>query len=164
MTTTIGILLLIITLLMMLAGLAGTVLPMIPGILLIYAGYAVYGLATGWRDYGWGVMAFWGVITLLMQLLDYYAGALGAKKFGASGKGIWGSIIGGFAGLIIFNVLGLVIGTFLGAAIGELLGGRTAGEAARSGWGAFLGFVAGSLFKLTMAIIMIGVFLWLIIF
>lgn len=155
---------LIVTLLMMLAGLAGTVLPMIPGVLLIYAGYALYGLGTGWRDYGLGVMIFWGVVTLLMQLLDYYAGALGAKKFGASKKGIWGSIIGGVVGLLFLNIIGLVIGTFLGAVVGELLSGRTPGDAARSGWGAFLGFIAGSLFKLTTAIIMIGVFLWLIIF
>lgn len=156
------ILWLTIALVFMGIGLLGTVLPLLPGIPIIYVGYLVYGLATGWRNYGVVAVVSWGIVTLLVQILDYYAGALGAKKFGASSMGVWGSVIGAIVGFIIFNVAGLVIGTFGGALAGELIHGRSLQEALRSGWGAFIGFLVGSLFKVVLGVVMIGVFLWLV--
>ena len=153
----------VIVLLIMAVGLAGTILPVIPSVPLIYAGYLLYGLATGWQDYGWTVMIIWGVITVLSVMLDYYAGAIGAKTYGASRAGVWGSVIGAIAGIFVFNVAGLIIGPFVGALAGELIFGRSFRDAFRSGWGALLGFLAGSLFKVVLALAMIGVFLWLII-
>jgi len=157
------IIFLILALALMLIGLAGTIIPILPSVPLVYAGYAVYGLATGWRDYGLGIMAVLGAITLIIVLLDYLAGALGARKFGASRAGMWGSIIGAILGVIFLNIIGLILGTFIGALIGELIVGRTMHEAVKSGWGAFLGFLAGSFVKIVTATAMIGVFIWLII-
>ncbi|MBW2609157.1 MAG: DUF456 domain-containing protein [Deltaproteobacteria bacterium] len=157
------ILFLIISLLLMAAGLVGTFLPIIPSLPLVYGGYLVYGLVTGWQNYGLGIMIAFGLVTGITVLLDYLAGALGAKKFGGTRAGVIGSTIGAIVGVILLNVIGLIIGTFMGAILGELIGGRSMPEAVRSGWGAFLGFVAGTFFKIVAAVAMITAFLWLII-
>ncbi len=154
---------LVLSLIIMVAGLAGTVLPILPSIPLVYSGFLIYGLGTGWHDFGAGVMIFFGALTVFVLVLDYVAGAVGAKKFGASTAGVIGSVIGAILGVIFFNIIGLLVGVFAGAVFGELHHGRTTEEAFRSGWGAFLGFVAGSLFKFVIAFFMIGVFLLLII-
>ena len=154
---------LILSLVIMAAGLAGTILPVLPSIPLVYCGFLIYGAGTGWRDFGAGVMIFFGAVTILVLVLDYVAGAVGAKKFGASTAGVVGSVIGAIVGVIFFNIIGLIVGVFAGAVFGEIFRGRTTGEAFRSGWGAFLGFVAGSLFKLLIAVAMIGAFILLII-
>ncbi len=158
------ILFLIVALLLMLAGVVGTVMPVIPSVPIVYAGYFVYGLATNWRDYGLKVMVAFGALTVLVLVMDYVAGAVGAKKFGGSKAGMWGSIVGAIVGVIFFNLLGLILGTFFGALLAELIWGRTFSEAFRSGVGAFIGFLAGSFFKIAAAVAMFGTFLWLIIF
>ncbi|OGB60384.1 MAG: hypothetical protein A2Y94_08275 [Caldithrix sp. RBG_13_44_9] len=154
------IILLIIVSSLMLAGLAGTFLPLVPGLPLIYLAFLVYGFFTGWIDYGFNFMLVWGIITLLLMFLDYYTGALGAKKYGASPAGIWGAIIGGFLGVIFLGFLGIIAGPFLGAFVGELLSGKTHTSALRSSWGTFVGYLAGSLFKVIIGLIMIGSFIW----
>ena len=154
--------LLIVALLVMVVGLVGSFLPMIPGVPLVYSGYLIYGLASHWRHYGLATMVVFGLITVLVIVLDYVAGSMGAKKFGASRAGAWGAIIGAVVGVLVFNLIGLVVGTFGGAMLGELLLGRSMGQAFRSGWGAFLGFLTGSLFKVMAATIMLGSFLWLV--
>ena len=153
---------LIITLVVMAAGLAGAILPL-PSIPLIYAGYFIYGFASGWEDYGLRLMIALGVVTVLTQVIDFLVGAVGSKQYGGSGMGAVGSIIGALVGLVFFNLIGLIIGTFAGALVGELIKGRSMNEAIRSGWGAFLGFVAGSIFKLILGLMMIVTFLVLVI-
>jgi uncharacterized protein YqgC (DUF456 family) len=143
-------------------GLAGAVIPVLPGLPVVYLGYAVYGFGTGWSDYGWGVMTLMGVATVMVLLLDYLAGAAGAHRFGASRMGMWCSVLGAIVGLIFFNLPGLILGPFVGAVFGELAVGRSLDDAFRSGWGAFLGFVAGGIFKFFMALLMIAVFLVLV--
>jgi uncharacterized protein YqgC (DUF456 family) len=154
---------LILSLVIMTAGLAGTVLPVLPSIPLVYSGFLIYGFGTGWHDFGTGIVVFFGALTVLVLVLDYVAGAVGAKKYGASSAGVIGSIIGAIAGVIFFNVIGLLVGVFAGAVFGELYCGRTTEAALRSGWGAFLGFLAGTLFKFLIAFAMIGAFLLLIV-
>ncbi len=153
----------IAVLVLMLVGLAGSVIPVIPGIPLIYLGYIIFGLASGWKFFGVGFMVFWGIVTLLMMSLDYYAGVIGAKRFGASTAGLWGSVFGGLLGIIFLGFIGIIVGPFLGAVFGELLSGKTSRSALRSGWGTFLGFLGGSLFKIIVGMVMIGVFVWQII-
>ncbi len=153
-----------LSILTMAVGLAGTVIPMLPGIPLIYLGYIIYGIATSWQNYGQDAMIFWGVVTVLSVLLDYYAGALGAKKYGASKAGVWGAIIGGILGIIFLGFIGIIVGPILGALAAELLAGKAPKEALKSGWGSFIGFLAGSLFKVIIGFIMIGTFIWWIFF
>lgn len=154
------IILLIIVSSLMVAGLAGTFLPLVPGLPLIYLAFLVYGFFAGWIDYGFNFMLVWGIITLLLMFLDYYTGALGAKKYGASPAGIWGAIIGGFLGVIFLGFPGIIAGPFLGAFVGELLSGKTHTSALRSSWGTLMGYLAGSLFKVIIGLIMIGSFIW----
>jgi len=154
----------VVTLLIMTVGLVGTVLPVIPGILLIYAGYLLYGFATGWQAYGLTAIVGWSVVTGLVLLLDFYAGAIGAKRYGASQYGTWGSLIGGLIGTLVAGFPGLIMGPFVGAAAGELLRGRSHREALRSGWGTLLGFVVGSVVKIALGVVMIGTFIWWVLF
>ena len=153
----------VITLLIMAIGLVGTVLPVIPGILLIYAGYLLYGFATGWQAYGLAAIVGWSVVTALVLLLDVFAGAIGARKYGATRFGTWGSLIGGVIGALAAGFPGLILGPFVGATAGELLRGRSHREALRSGWGTFLGFMAGSFIKIAIGVVMIGTFVWWVI-
>ncbi len=154
----------IVTLLIMAAGLVGTVLPVIPGILLIYAGYLLYGFATGWQAYGLAAIVCWSVATGLVLLLDFYGGAIGAKRYGASPFGAWGSLIGCLLGTLAAGLPGLILGPFVGAAAGELLRGRSHREALRSGWGAFIGFMVGSVIMIALGVVMIGTFIWWVLF
>ncbi len=154
---------LIISILLLIIGLIGTIVPMLPGIILIYAGFFVWGLSTGWRDYGLETMIILGAVTIIVLFLDYYAGAVGAKKYGASQAGFWGAIIGGIVGFILLNLPGIILGPFLGAVAGEMWAGKTQREAWRAGWGTFVGIVAGNLLRIIVAVMMAGVFLYYLI-
>ena len=154
----------IVTLLIMVVGLVGTVMPVIPGILLIYAGYLLYGFATGWQAYGLAAIVWWSVVAALILLLDFYAGAIGAKRYGASRSGTWGSLIVGLIGTLAAGFPGLILGPFVGAALGELVRGRSYREALRSGWGTFMGFLFGSVVKIALGVAMIGTFIWWVLF
>lgn len=149
-----------IALIVMFVGLVGTMLPVLPGIPLICAGYLVYGIFTGWKSFGLGTMLFWAAVTILSLVLDYYAGLVGARKYGASIFGIWGSVVGALAGVLLAALPGLVIGTFLGAYVGELWAGKSSGEALQAGKGALLGWLSGTIVKVIIGVIMIGTFLW----
>lgn len=144
-------------------GLAGTIIPILPGIPLIFGGFLLWGLASGWKDYSLQTVIILGSVTVAIWLLEYYAGALGAKKYGASKAGVLGAVLGGILGVFAFNIPGLVIGSFLGAVLGEVITGRSRQEAWRAGWGAFVGFLAGTAIKIIAGIIMAGLFFyWLI--
>jgi uncharacterized protein YqgC (DUF456 family) len=153
-----------VTLLIMAVGLVGTVLPIIPGILVIFAGYLFYGFATGWQAYGPAAIAVWSVVTGLVLLLDFYSGAIGAKRYGASRSGAWGSLIGGMLGTLVAGFPGLLLGPFVGAAVGEMLRGRSHREALRSGWGTFIGFMVGSVVKIGLGVVMVGTFIRWVLF
>jgi uncharacterized protein YqgC (DUF456 family) len=154
----------IITVLIMLVGLVGTFIPFLPGIPLIYGCYIFYGLGTGWKAYGAGAIIAWTIVTAATMLLDFYAGSLGAKRYGASKAGMWGSILGGIIGTVAVGFPGLIIGPFVGAVAGELMAGRSHPEALRSGWGTIIGFLGGSLLKIAVGVVMIGTFLWWVVF
>jgi hypothetical protein len=153
-----------LAILLVMVGVIGTFIPVLPGIGLIFAGFLVWGLASGWSDYGIGTVVVLGLITVIFVALDYYAGAVGAKKFGASGAGIFGAFAGAIIGIFTFNIFGLIVGTFAGAVAGELLSGKSQKDALRAGWGTFLGFLAGSVLKITAAIAMAGLFFYYVIF
>ena len=155
---------LFVAFLFILVGLVGVIIPFLPGIVLIYLAYVVWGLASGWQDYGAATMVILGLATALSYAVDYLASAIGAKKYGASPVGVWGSILGGLLGFVFFSLPGLILGPLLGAVLGELLMGKTKRQALRAGWGALLGFLGGSIFKIALAVIMIGLFIFYILF
>jgi len=141
-------------------GLAGTILPALPGNILIFAGALVYGIFTDFEEVSFWVLATLAGISIGSLVLDYAAEAYGAKRFGATKYGVWGAIIGGVVGFMTLNIAGLVLGLFLGAVIPELiLGGQSLKDALRIGWGSLLGFFGGTLMKFILGLVMIGIFL-----
>lgn len=154
------IFLIILVCCLMVVGLVGTLAPILPGIPLIYLAFLIYGLLTHWSDYGLHFMIIWGIVTLLLVVIDYYAGALGAKKYGASSAGVWGAFIGGILGVIFLGFLGIILGPVLGAFAGELLSGKSKASALQASWGTLIGFLAGSMLKVITGLVMIGSFIW----
>ncbi len=147
-------------LVVMVVGLVGVVMPFIPGLPLMYSSYLIYGFLTEWHKVSLTSIVIFGIITLGSMLLDISAGAIGAKKYGASKSGFWGAILGALFGSVVFNLPGLFFGPIIGAFIGELIDGKPHPLAARATWGTFLGLIAGSFVKLIIGISMISIFLW----
>ena len=149
----------------MLAGLAGTIVPVLPGLPIIWAALLGYGLYDGWVDYGWKTMLVTGLVVALSVAVDQLASVVGAKKFGASRAGMIGSFVGAIAGAIFFSIPGLILGTFFGAMACEMaFSKRNVKESLASGTGALLGFLAGSLCKFMMGAAIIAYFLYAVIF
>jgi uncharacterized protein YqgC (DUF456 family) len=140
-------------------GFAGTVLPGLPGVLLIYAGMLLGAWIDHFQRIGWPTLTILGILTGLALVADLIASAFGARRFGASRQAVAGSVIGGLVGPFTgLGLLGLLLGPFLGAVIGELLARRSITGATRVGFGTWLGLVVGTLVKLALAVGMLGVF------
>ena len=140
--------LIIIGLFLIIVGLIGCVIPGIPGAPIAYISLILLQFAEQ-TPFSWIFMLSWLLIVIAVTLLDFYVPAWGTKKFGGSRFGSWGSILGLIIGLF-FPPWGILIGPFLGAYIGELIGGKHNNEALKAGFGAFIGFVAGTLMKLVV--------------
>jgi uncharacterized protein YqgC (DUF456 family) len=158
------VLLFIGTLLIMLVGLAGVILPVIPGIPLIWVSAFVYGLVTGFEEINWSILGILAILTGFTIVLDYVANLYGAKRMGASRWGIIGALFGMLVGLFTAGLIGLLIGSFAGAVLGEILVGKTGSHALKAGIGTFLGFLGGTLIKFIVGSIMIGIFIWKVLF
>jgi uncharacterized protein len=139
------------------AGIAGLVLPAMPGAPLLFAGLVVAAWAEDFSFVGWGTLAVLGVLALLTYIADFAATAFGAKRFGASKRAILGAAIGGIVGLF-FGLPGVVVGPFAGAVIGELSARRGLHAATRAGVGATIGLALGVAAKLALAFSMLGIF------
>jgi len=148
-----------LSLLLMLAGLAGTVVPFIPGTALILTGAVIHRWALGPETgAGWGTLAGLAFLMILSQIVDFLGGAAGAKYFGATRWGAIGGILGGIVGLF-FGLPGLILGPLAGVLIGELLGGQGVLPATRSTWGTLLGTGAAMIARIGIAFVMVGWFL-----
>lgn len=141
-----------------LAGLFGTILPVLPDPALIWAGMLVYGLIAGFENLGPGFMAIQALLVLCLFGLDYLFSALGTRYFGGSKAALAGASVGLLAGIFFFPI-GLVIGPFLGAALAELMVRRKTAQAIRSGFGASIGFWVALPVKLGIEVIMITWFI-----
>lgn len=144
-----------VTVLLMLAGLAGTVVPLIPGTILILAGAILNHFTL--HSVGWPTLAVLTLLMLLAQALDIFSGAVGAKWFGATRWGAIGGILGAIVGLF-FGLPGIFLGPLIGALIGELLGGKGILPAGKSSWGTFLGTTAGLVGRVLIGLLMVGWF------
>jgi uncharacterized protein YqgC (DUF456 family) len=140
------------------AGLAGLVLPALPGAPLLFLGLVAAAWAEQFAYVGWGTLAVLAVLCLLAYLVDFAAGAFGAKHFGASGRSVIGAGIGTILGLF-FGLFGVILGPFVGAVIGELTVRNDLHAAGRAGIGATLGLVLGAAAKIALAFVMLGIFL-----
>lgn len=138
--------LLILSGLMMLIGIIGCIVPGLPGTPIAYVGLWI-AQATDRVDFSWQFLLVWGIVTIIVTVLDYVVPAWGTKRFGGTRWGVWGSTIGVFVGLF-FGAVGVIVGPLVGAILGELLGGKDVRQALRAGWGSFIGLLCGTLLKL----------------
>ena len=142
---------------LILAGLAGTVLPVIPGAPLMFLGMAIVAWVDDFDRIGWITLAVLAGLTALSVITDFAAGALGAKSAGASRIAFLGAALGALVG-VFFGPIGMVLGTLVGALLGELITSQDVERATRAGVGAAIGFVLGTVVKLVLAFAMLGIF------
>ena len=151
---------LVLAALLVLVGLAGTVLPAIPGVPMLFGGLALAAWAEGFAHVSMPWLVALGVLAVLAYAVDFLAGMVGARHFGASQRAMVGAAIGAVVGLF-FGLPGILAGPFLGAVIGELTAQRSLGDAGRAGLGAAIGLAMGAAAKLSLAITMVAIFLFL---
>ncbi|NQW37206.1 MAG: DUF456 domain-containing protein [Flavobacteriales bacterium] len=153
------ILFLLLGLLLMLLGLIGAFIPVLPGPLTSWAGLLLLSFTKA-VDLSTSFLTITFSIALLVWLLDYFIPALGTKKFGGSKKGIIGSTIGLILGLIFFPPLGIIIGPFVGAFIGELIhDSSNNNRALKAAFGSFIGFLFSTGLKFAVSLVYFGLFL-----
>ena len=148
----------ILIIFLMLTGLAGTLIPLLPDTPLIVAAAILDHLLLAPNGATWTTILVLALLMIASLVLDFVSGSLGAKYFGATRWGAIGGILGAVVG-IFYGPFGLILGPIAGVLIGELLGGRGLLPAGRSTWGTFLGTVAGMAGKFAIAIIMIAWYL-----
>ncbi len=137
----------------LLAGIAGCVVPMLPGPPLAYASLIILQLSSK-SPFSDKFLIVWLLITLAVTLLDYWVPIYGTRKFGGSRKGVWGATFGLLVGIFFFPPVGIILGPLLGALIGEFIAGKQSNEALRAAFGSFLGFIAGTLMKVIVSLVM----------
>jgi len=138
-------------------GLLGTILPVLPGLPLMFAGMLLAAWTGGFERIGAVTLVVLGLLVLLSIIVDLLASIIGARRVGASNKALWGAGVGGLVG-IFFGIPGLLAGPFLGAAVGEMADGREWRHASRVGLGTWLGLALGAALKIALAFSMLAVF------
>ena len=138
-------------------GLAGILLPALPGTILIFAGLLVAAAADGFTRVGVAPLVVIGVIGAASYGVDFVAAALGVRRLGASPRAMVGAGLGTLLGLFL-GLPGLIVGPFIGAVLGELSAHRDLGRAGRAGLAAWIGFAVGAVVKVGLAFLMIAIF------
>ena len=145
---------------LMLVGIAGSVLPVIPGTPISWLGLIILFLAPS-LEFDWVFISITGVVAIAIYILDYIIPAIGTKKFGGSKAGAWGAIIGLFVGIFAPIPLGILIGPFVGALIGELVVNKTESKLAlKAAFGSFIGFLTSTFIKFFATCVYLGLFIW----
>jgi uncharacterized protein len=144
---------------LVLIGIAGAVLPALPGVPLVFAGLWLAAWIDGYAKVGGWTVGVLGVLTLLAMAVDFLATVLGARKVGASRQAIAGAALGTFVG-VFFGLPGLLLGPFVGAVAGELIARGRMGQAMNVGVATWMGLLFGTLAKLALSLAMVGVFVF----
>ncbi len=147
---------------LILIGIAGTLLPAIPGLPLVFIGLLLAAWADHFERVGAITLVVLAFLTVISLVVDYWASAKGAERTGASRLAVLGAAIGTLATFVL-GPIGLFVGPFIGAAIGEIihrrsLAGGDLGDATKIGVGATLGAIFGIVLKLGIAFLMLGLF------
>ena len=152
----------LLAIVLVVVGIAGTILPALPGLPLVFAGMLLAAWAGDFQQVGVPMLVVLGLLTVFSLAVDFWATALGAKRVGASRLAIVGAMVGTVAGLF-FGPIGLLMGPFAGAIGGELIHRRSLqkqdlGLAAKIGVGTWFGILFGTVLKLALAFTMLGLF------
>lgn len=161
-------LLTLVAYLLIILGLIGSLLPILPGPLLIWLGALLWGYADGFQAVGWPTLVVLGVLMVLAWTSDLILTTFGTRKAGASWKAVVGAIAGGIVGAILLSgvlpVIGTILGTILGALIGILLveyyDKRDWGQAFQASKGYVFGSLAARALEVFLSLLMIAIFVW----
>ncbi len=140
------VLLIIVGIICLLVGLVGCIAPVLPGTPLSYVGLLLLHF-TDRVQFTTTELIVWGILVILIQVIDFIIPLLGTKYSGGSKWGNWGCAIGMLLGMFILPPWGIIFGPLIGAIVGEMLGGKNSDEAMKAGMGAFIGFLLGSVVK-----------------
>ena len=144
--------------LLVIIGLAGTVLPVLPGVLLVFGGLFLAAWAEGFARVGAAGLSIIAFLALLAFVADFVASLLGARRVGASPRALLGASLGGIVG-VFFGIPGLLLGPFLGAVLGELWARGGIAKAGKVGIGTWIGLLVAAVAKVVIAFAMIATFL-----
>jgi uncharacterized protein YqgC (DUF456 family) len=150
-----------LAILLCLVGLLGCVLPILPGSPLSWVGLFVVWAARGFDARSFGDATVWVLlgVTAVVTALDFVAPTVGARRYGATRWGAWGSVVGMLVGAFMFPPFGMILGAFVGALAAELLAGQRTRPALRASWGTFVGTMIGTFAKVAVS----GVILWFVV-
>ena len=148
----------IVAIALVLVGIAGAVLPALPGVPLVFGGLLLAAWIDHFQKVGWFTLSVLAVLTVFSFVLDFAATSLGGKKSGASKLAVAGAAVGTLVGLF-FGIPGLILGPFLGAVAGELSARKGRNQAVRAGLGTWLGLLLATAGKLALIFAMVGIFL-----
>lgn len=149
---------LILAVILFAVGLFFTLYPILPGVFFVTAGIVIYGFTAGWDVFP---VWFWVVQLVLIILnfaIDWIASLFGIKRAGGSKKAVWGSVIGMLIAPFLMGPIGILVGPFTGAMIGESLHVKEAKHIARVGIASLMGFLFGTMIKLTLVLLQIFLF------
>nr|TFG54738.1 MAG: DUF456 family protein [Hyphomicrobiales bacterium] len=142
---------------LVLAGIAGTIFPILPGVALVFAGLFLAAWVDDFERVTWISLTVLGILTLASFVVDFLATVLGVKRVGATRLAIIGALIGTLVG-IFFGLPGLIFGPFIGALIGEFASHGRMDQASRVGIATWIGLIFGTLAKIGLIFTMLGVF------
>jgi uncharacterized protein YqgC (DUF456 family) len=147
----------VLSVVLIVAGLAGTLLPALPGPALVLAGIALGAWIDGFQRVSGVTLAVIAALAVLAWVLDYVAGLLGARRAGASPQALLGAALGTVAGLFM-GLIGVLFMPFVGAVAGEMIARRDEVRALHVGIGTWIGLMLGLLAKLGLSLVMVGLF------
>lgn len=149
-----------ISMVLVLVGMVGTVVPMIPGTILIFGGALLYGFLEGFESVGWPTLVVLGLLTLLATSADIWATSVGARLGGASGWSIVGGLIGGLVGMVVLTLPGALIGAVVGVLVVEMARAKDWRQALKAGSGWAVGWLVATIFQVIIGAVMVTIFLW----
>ena len=155
------IFLIVVASLLMLLGVLGSFVPILPGPLTSWLGLLVLGLSEN-VSISTSTLTLTFIIALVIYVLDYIIPALGTRKYGGSRYGMIGTTLGLIIGILAPIPFGIIIGPFVGALIGELLYQQDSQHALRAAYGSLMGFLASTFIKFSVAVVYLGLFIWII--
>jgi uncharacterized protein YqgC (DUF456 family) len=151
---------LVLTSILMLVGLIGTVLPILPGTILIFAGALLYALVEGFQVVGWPTLVVLGILAAVATTADLWASSIGAKIGGASGWSVAIGLLAGLVGFVVYSVPGAIIGAILGVLLTEIVRVGDWRQALRAGSGWVVGWILSTLVQLGIGLVMVAIFAW----
>lgn len=151
------LLLWVVAIALVLAGLAGTILPALPGAPLVFVGLLIAAWIDDFQKVGWFPLTVLFLLMILTFVIEIAAAGLGAKRVGASKLAIFGAAVGMIVGLF-FSIPGLLLGPFVGAMLGEYMSRRNWEQAGKVGFGTWIGLIVGTAGKIAVIFAMVGLF------